>query len=137
VCLILGCPEPMVLRERSEDLFEVVGNCYFHGIMGGETFLGPLPHPWECRLHIIPNGAGYWEPWYWNTVTKTSSQDDPRLGDLPSLWEKIAQRRTPDDPLLLSWHKNKITGKVINSDPRLLPESLISRGVRVETFKLI
>lgn len=105
--------------------------------MSGEALLGPLPDPWECRLKKIPNGGGYWEPWYWNSVTKTSSQEDPRQGELPPEWEKFTRERTLDDPLLLLWHRNKATGEIINSDPRLLPESLAARGVKVRTFRLI
>lgn len=37
VCLLLGCRIPVVLRERSEGGYELVGEAYVHGIMKGEA----------------------------------------------------------------------------------------------------
>jgi hypothetical protein len=33
--------------------------------------------------------------------------------------------------------RNKVTGEEINSDPRLLPEELVARGIRLQTIKLV
>ena len=37
VCLLLGCRVPVVLRERTEGGYELVGEAYVHGIMKGEA----------------------------------------------------------------------------------------------------
>ncbi len=37
VCLLLGCSVPVVLRERIEGGYELVGEAYVHGIMKGEA----------------------------------------------------------------------------------------------------
>jgi hypothetical protein len=38
ICVILGCCTPIILR-KFEDHFEVVGECYLHGIMHGEAMV--------------------------------------------------------------------------------------------------
>lgn len=37
VAIISGCKCPMVLRPYSDDLFQVIGECYVHGLMDGEV----------------------------------------------------------------------------------------------------
>lgn len=37
VCLLLGCNVPLVLRAAENQHYNVVGNCYLHGIMDGEA----------------------------------------------------------------------------------------------------
>ena len=37
VCLLLGCRVPVVLRERREGRYELVGEAYVHGVMKGEA----------------------------------------------------------------------------------------------------
>ena len=100
--------------------------------------LGPLPHPWEVHLKLS-RVSGDWDPIYWNPETKTASQEDPRLGSesKASAWESISLEKTLDDPHLFFPHRNKITGEVINSDPRLMPQSLLDRGVKLEQFRLV
>ena len=127
--------------ESSQDFvpsYEVVGGCYLHGIMNGELILGPLPYPWEVQLRLS-RMSGSWEPIYWNSETQTTSQKDPRLGNDSegSDWESISVEKTSDDPQLFFPHRNKVTGEVINSDPRLLPQALLDRGVRLEQFTLV
>ena len=74
---------------------------------------------------------------YWNSGTNFTSREDPRLGALPAEWESVQQERTPEDPIYFAPHRNKRTGELINSDPRLLPEALIARGIKLETFQLV
>ncbi|CZR66363.1 uncharacterized protein PAC_16264 [Phialocephala subalpina] len=125
VCTILGCSHPLLLRPNSEGTFEVIGPCYLHGIMYGESLLGPLPHPWEYQLLDMKDGGGAFEPWYLNPTTNIHTRDDPRLGELPPEWDKVEDReRTRDDPVFVSWYRNKTSGEEINSDPRLTPEAL-------------
>lgn len=103
--------------------------------MDGESLLGPLPPSWE--IHSVHNPGGQSEPRYWNVEKKTESRLDPRLGPLPDNWESIDQAKTVDDPLHFAPHRNRVTGEVINSDPRLLPEALIARGVKLQNFILV
>jgi hypothetical protein len=35
VCILLGCSLPIVLRKQ-EDFYELIGECYFHGVTDGE-----------------------------------------------------------------------------------------------------
>jgi hypothetical protein len=128
----------MLLRPSSKHAgsFEIVGECHVHGIMDGESLLGPLPHGWEVRSEPTA-GTREWAPHYWNSSTKILSAQDPRLGKMPPDWESTSQERTPDDPIMCAPHRNKVTGTVLNSDPRLLPEALKDRGVNLETFRLV
>lgn len=43
VYVLHGCHVPVVLRPRGDNKFKFVGECYVHGIMGGEA-IGPNPH---------------------------------------------------------------------------------------------
>lgn len=48
VCVLLGCPQPVVLRplaadDSSRDRWQVVGVCYVQGLMSGEAIYGNLP----------------------------------------------------------------------------------------------
>jgi len=63
--------------------------------------------------------------------------EDPRLGPLPDDWEKVEKERTLCDSEFVGWFENKVTGEVVNYDPRLAPESLKQRGVQLETLRLI
>jgi len=104
--------------------------------MDGESLLGPLPYPWEHRAMEVP-GLYRYQPMYWNSITGITTRNDPRLGDLSPEWERLDQTWTPDDPMLFAPHRNKVTGNSINSDPRMLPEALTARGVKLETFCLV
>lgn len=46
VVIILGCASPLVLR-AVESHYELVGECYVHGIMHGEAMRGPLKRSYE------------------------------------------------------------------------------------------
>jgi len=125
------------LRKVFENSYEVIGGTITYGLMRGEYLLGPLPAPW--KLWLIPHSGPRREPVFCNSETGVKTLEDPRLWELPADWERIEPQpgRTPDDPFFTRFHRNKRTGEVINSDPRMLPEELISRGIKVETFKLV
>lgn len=106
--------------------------------MDGEILCGPLPSPWivrPVRDHYNRDEL----PTFYNSETKVTTQVDPRFGNLPEEWLQIDPQpeKTPDDPRLFKVHLNTRTGEVINSDPRLLPEMLEARGVKLEVFRLI
>ena len=105
--------------------------------MNGEALLGPLPPPWTVLRNI--DSRGVCRVGFLNTETeeKISIEDDPRLGEMPPEWERLEVVPSPDDPYYVQRCRNKITGEEINSDPRLLPEELEKRGVKLQTFRLV
>lgn len=46
---------PLVLRPEGSDDYKVVGECYIHGIINGEAFLGPMPSNWRCVICYSPH----------------------------------------------------------------------------------
>jgi hypothetical protein len=112
-----------------------------YGIMDAEVLLGPLPVNWEV---ILSNTLRSGQPTRW-MFSKDPFQShymhehDPRLGlsPFPQHWERIDK----EDEMRLSWeaqhYRHRITGEVINLDPRMLPDSLKARGVQIETICLI
>jgi hypothetical protein len=100
-----------------------------------EAFLGPLPAPWVMQYK--PDSCGVQTPYFFNKDTKEAVQQDPRLGELPVGWEAIQKDRIKHDPQFFSLFRNNLTGEIINSDPRMLPEALRDRGVRLQLFKLV
>lgn len=128
----------MLLRMRLNGCYEVIGECYIQGLMDGESLLGPLPEPWKMR--IVPGSEGLWTTGYFNPSTGSVSHEDPRLaalGCVPDEWEAIQSERMPDDPKYFQKFRNKSTGETINSDPRLLPDSLKARGIPLEVLRLV
>ncbi|EXL41949.1 hypothetical protein FOCG_15311 [Fusarium oxysporum f. sp. radicis-lycopersici 26381] len=135
ICAFLGCKVLVILRPWTGGCFQVVGSCYLHGFTSAEAFLGPLPAPWVMQYK--PDSCGVQTPYFFNKDTKEAVQQDPRLGELPVTWEAIQKDRTKDDPQFLSLFRNNLTGELMNSDPRMLPEALRDRGVRLQSFKLV
>ena len=135
IWIVLGCSFPVVLRKLQTGDFRVVGPChYVHGLMEGEGLLGHIAQPWKPQYH---NVDGMNTLHFFNSDTKVVSPDDPRAGPLPDEWEPAPRRPTADDPREFAHFKNKATGEIINSDPRLLPGALRSRGVALETIRLV
>jgi hypothetical protein len=140
ITVLLGHEYPMLLRPISETprKYRVLGRCYMHGIMDAEALLGSLPMPWEVGL-FNPLRSVTRTRWMFRKSSRPGHhrRQDPRLGPLPQDWELIEMK----DEMRLSWevqhYRNRITGEVINSDPRMLPEALEARGVRLETICLI
>ncbi|KAI0121663.1 heterokaryon incompatibility protein-domain-containing protein [Xylariales sp. AK1849] len=128
VFILLGCEIPVILRQTPRNTYELASSCYMHGVMDGETVLGPLQQPWEIRnkrfgdQHVTT---------YYNTETDVWQSEDPRLKaiPLPPEWEPMDWKRTRDDPSNCCMFRNRITGEVINSDPRLSMEALNERGL--------
>ncbi|KAI1079949.1 HET-domain-containing protein [Whalleya microplaca] len=137
VFVILGRDTPMVLRPTSSGEYEVIGDCYVHGIMDGEALLGAIDGPW--RIRILFESDGCRRPWYFNVETQHESTEDPRLENIPipSEWVPIEWERTRADPHHCKKFRNMKTGDVINSDPRLFPEALIERGIPMKRITLV
>ncbi|OTA62266.1 HET-domain-containing protein [Hypoxylon sp. EC38] len=144
VFVILGCDVPMLLRPTTTGEYKVIGDCYgmLHGIMYGEAILGPIPRPWKVvilREEDWRHRAHYWKVNIDDESIEEKSTEDPRLEQIPipPEWEPIEWERTRADPLNCKKFRNRDTGEVINSDPRLFPEALEARGVPLRTITLI
>ncbi len=137
IAVILGCPLPIALRPTPEGAYRVLGPSHVHGVVDGEGFLGPLPENYSVKVVYDPDGL--LRPRFKNEETGVQSIDDPRLANwpVPEDWEPIEWTRTREDPMICVKYKNKSTGEIINSDPRLTPEILKSRGVLVKTISLV
>ena len=134
VCIFLGCYSPMILRPGGSGQFQVVGEAYVHGLEDSYGILGPLPSNW--RAIIRGDAVGRPLHRYLNQRTFEETSEDPRLGPLPPGWERLAYERSLDDPAIFELFSSSVTGETINSDPRLSPEALQLRGVKLETFQL-
>ncbi|KAI1429762.1 HET-domain-containing protein [Xylaria sp. FL1777] len=137
VFIILGCDNPMIVRPTYNGEYEVVGACYIHGVMDGEALLGALPHPWKVRMK--PDKWGICSPSFHNGDSNTTCEYDPRLDSIPipAEWEPMEFEWTRSDPDYCRKFRNKNTGEIINSDPRLFPEALLERGIPLRTITLI
>ncbi|KAF4996562.1 hypothetical protein FGRMN_4446 [Fusarium graminum] len=132
--LLLGTYAPIVLRPTSAGTFQVVGECYVYGLSDAVCFLGPLPNNWKT----IIRGDALGRPFqlFMNTMTGEETIEDPRIS-LPPNWERAPYERLPDDPALFQKFRNVETGSIINHDPRLMPEALQARGVKLQVFTLV
>ncbi|KAI0811755.1 HET-domain-containing protein [Xylaria sp. FL0064] len=135
--VILGCDSLMIVRPTPNGEYKVVGNCYIYGAMDGEALLGEVPYPW--RVEIISNKRGTWTFGFQNDDLDEWREDDPRLDSipLPAEWEPIEFEWTRSDPNICRKFRNRDTGEIINSDPRLYPEALLERGIPVKNITLI
>ncbi|PMD45594.1 hypothetical protein L207DRAFT_382181, partial [Hyaloscypha variabilis F] len=126
VCVLLGCNTPMILRP-SDDVrgaFEVIGAAYVDGFSDGQAILGPLPQGTslvykydETRKRCLVA--------YFDVYSGLTTTADPRLEHLPPEWSF--------DPKLQEDSKAKATSR----DPRLTPEALRKRGVKLQDFRLV
>jgi len=103
--------------------------------MTDESLLGPLPS--QFRIQYVRDKFGVNMPRYLNKSIGELTDEDPRLGPIPTDWGRAPAERTSDDPSMFTRFKNKVSGELINSDPRLFPEALEARGVKLETFSLV
>ncbi|KAL8994655.1 MAG: hypothetical protein Q9169_005435 [Polycauliona sp. 2 TL-2023] len=129
IYVILGCRSPLVIRQARSGNYIIVGECYIHGIMEGETLLGPLPDEWQS-VNIYNEGIGYMHA-FLDRQTGEQRYDDPRLGPLPSGWRLDDPDRKPD---WNNWFINEETGERPDwpRDPRMTPEALEARGVTLQ-----
>ncbi|KAL8889084.1 MAG: hypothetical protein Q9215_003583 [Flavoplaca cf. flavocitrina] len=132
VCVILGCPCPLILRPSNNSSHEVVGECYIDGIMDGGALLGELPKNWMLVQKIFPELHGYYVVLF-DSETQRIHLHDPRLGPLPAGW-RIENHK---NDYAYNWFLNDITGEATRFDPRLEPEALKARGVDLREFRLI
>lgn len=128
----------MLLRRTSfaSTQYLVVGQAYVSGAMDGESILGPLPINWTIKM--LPGADGRQVTCFHDRESNTLTRHDPRLPALAPEWERVPQRpRLRDDPYFFQDYRNRVTGEVVNADPRVGWEALVSRGVGVERFCLV
>jgi hypothetical protein len=137
VYLVLGFQFPLVLHPIAGEpgFFELRGECYIPGLMESQGLLGPITLGW--RLFSLWR-AKHW--WYLFTNGLIKTQNDPRLPPLPPNWRigfqfgDILQDDEYDSNGNIGEIRfvNEKEGKVQWHDPRLTPESLKARGVKIE-----
>ncbi len=130
-----------MLRPQPGGAFLLVGSAFVYGLNDARAFLGPLPAPWRVQTSRHPDQAFRTVYRYFNPETGILTAEDPRLKPHPS-WERIGlenlgRKLTGEDPQVCDFFRNKLTGEVSNSDPRLGPGELAERGARLEPFVLV
>jgi hypothetical protein len=139
VCVLLGCPLPVIFRETSPDEHQLVGCAYVNGIMDAETLLGPLPSDYKVVRQLPWNAArsDVVHRTFVNIHTKDVTTQDPRLGALPEQWVEVPVTAEMWPFKVLQAFENRETGEVANSDPRMGVEELRGRGVVLERFVVV
>lgn len=92
-----------MLRPKQNN-FEVVGECYVHGLGDAISILGPLPKPWIVQIDKGSNFSYHYR--YFNPNTMVTTLEDPRLDPLDD-WERLDTEREADDPLEFVLFRNK------------------------------
>jgi hypothetical protein len=134
VTVLLGCPNPMILRPTDDGVFKVVGEAYHDKLADGEALMGALPDGftivdrWNEQLEIYYRA-------FLNSDTGPFQAEDPRLSsvDLPVGWRKIRGHELEEWVELF----NNAREGTVHQDPRLTAEALKQCGVDIQTFDLI
>ena len=139
ICVFLGYDAPVILRPWGRTptaSYELVGDAFVYGLHDGTEFLGELPSPW--RVRVFEDDAGYLTSYrFFNPESNLLTDEDPRLGPLEQWTRMPNPPRTASDPVLLQCFKHNETGEMINYDPRMHPEALMTRGLVLDTFCLV
>ena len=132
-CVILGCDSLLILRPNDSRTYKVVGECYIDGFVEGEALLGSLPTDYQ-RIERYFADLGVYFDAFMNVQTRGVQVDDPRLGSLPAGW-RIADHREKHAYNKFSNEELGVTAT--NTDPRLTPEALRARGVKLQEIRLV
>ena len=130
IAVFLGCPSPMVLREKEDGNYLVLGECYVHGLMNGEAFLGPLPDGWQ-QVFRYDEKTERKADVFCDRRCGTYQFEDPRLGDLPEGWSTMVH------PLQYLLFINEAQDLKIRFDPRMSSQHLRERGLELQRFHLV
>jgi hypothetical protein len=131
IYVILGCELPLVLRPLGDGKNLIIGACLKPDIMNGEAMLGPLPDYWKLGT----NDAGLFQGFV-NTKTQENIRTDARLEPLSSEWEELDQEGDSFFEFGTVFRK-KNTSESQKFDPRLTPERLMARAIRLEWLKIV
>ncbi|KAI1126965.1 hypothetical protein F5Y10DRAFT_293209 [Nemania abortiva] len=136
ICVLLGHENPVMLREQEDGTHKLVGICYLHGMSDGVALLGPLPAPWRVQ-RMLDSTQQFMICKFHNPDTGVLCDEDPRLDPPGEDWERLPSRdRTAGDPQIFQEFRNRVTGQVTKSDPRLTPEALRTKGIGLEEFSI-
>jgi hypothetical protein len=132
VVTLLGCETAMVLRPTTNNQYQFVGEAYYYEAMSwtDDALFGPLPGSYEL---IVRTADRKEYPAYIDRTTGFITPEDPRLGPLPQGWNLYPHERS----LFRLQFKNDETGQSTRKDPRLSPEALKKRGVKLQVFDLV
>ena len=131
VHILLGCQSPMLLRPEDTGTFSVVGECYIHGLMDGEAFLGPFPRNWKRVLRTDRDSQSLWDAFV-DREAGLLQIEDPRLGPLPSGWRIVGHSLER----LYCNYQEEATGVASMFDPRMLSGSLRNLGADLREIRL-
>jgi Heterokaryon incompatibility protein (HET) len=81
ICVILGCHSPLCLRPSTLNRFQVVGECYVHGLMDKEALYGKLPTQYRT-IRLLDESRGFYVPAYQDASSGRIRRSDPRLESL-------------------------------------------------------
>ena len=122
VCILLGRNMPMLLRPIANSQYQVVGECYVHGLMNGEAFLGPISEYFQ-PITVFDEGRRRYYGGFLDHRTGKTQYNDPRVESLPkdNTEEAVPMWLLPDG----------------SHERRLMPEMIEKRGVKLQTFDLV
>ena len=119
VCVLLGSDSPFLLHPTGNNQYQLVGNCYAHGIMSGEALLGPLPGDYHT-VFPFDRKRNFYTRGFHSPEKGITQWNDPRLPGKP-VYEPSERQ--------YEW--------VIEEQNALTSEALKKRGVHMEMFELI
>ena len=119
-CVLFGSQMPLLLRKSSGLQSQVVGECYIHGLMDGEAFLGPLPDRF-ASVNLWNIGRSAYDYAFVDKETGKTQYKDPRIEVNEQMVKKGNTFIQPDGSVSVE----------------LKPNLLKQRGVNVQTFNLI
>jgi hypothetical protein len=73
IIVLLGCRQPLVVRKVAGG-YQLIGECYIHGLQHGEAILGALPDGWRRKFE-----SGDLVATFQNERTGETTKVDPRL----------------------------------------------------------
>jgi hypothetical protein len=138
---VLGSDRPLVLRPLANNRFHFVGHCFVNELRDARALLGPLPPLWDMHVLEHPDYEFRRVFKFYNTETKESVDEDPRLQPMKG-WTRIPLHElgrdlTGDDPEICDFYRNISTGELVNSDPRFSVKELKAGGVNLETLAIV
>ena len=129
ICVILGCPTPLILRREDSSHCSVVGQCYLDGYMYGEALFGPLPD--QCKA--VSKYLAQYEAWYDAYLDCESGETQCshlRAGPLPAGWHIESHSEEDAGHLYVS----DSTGEETWSNPRASPRHWKLGVSRLKSF---
>ncbi|KAF5610727.1 heterokaryon incompatibility het-6 [Fusarium subglutinans] len=134
IVVLLGLCNPLVLRpQETPGYFHVVGPCYHPDFANSEALLGDDFHGWGYVWNLVPSMLRFFKDGHPDRLT------DPRLDDVPSsesFTEGTLEESGHECPIWIYKDPYGCTYET-SFDPRMSENSLRSRGVPIERFRLI